>query len=94
MSWSGTSTINKDGADLVESVQAILVTGNDQAPRERDEQIEAAKRAAISLLTSDAFASISGAVRVSLSGHANPGHQPVEGMSNDYIDVQVAQASR
>jgi hypothetical protein len=93
MSYSGQIQFNKAETDLVEAIQAITVQGNDgsEAEREaRDMQVQSAKFATVSLLTSEAFADYTGELKVTFSGHANPGHQPKKGVSNDHVSITVA----
>ncbi|NUO58983.1 MAG: hypothetical protein HOV78_20165 [Hamadaea sp.] len=56
------------------------------------QQIDAAAAAAAALLTSGTLGE--GPWFVSLSGHANPGHKPTPGWSNDAITIHVSQAAR
>ena len=54
-----------------------------------DEQFEAALAAAHGILASGAVGE--GACMVTMSGHANPGHLPRKGWSNDAITVAIVQ---
>lgn len=84
MSWSASAKVSRH-----ESLH-IDVSGNEQALKERDEQVNAAKDATIGLIQSDVF--LGGQVfSVALSGHANPGHKPVAGYANDTVTVTVTQ---
>lgn len=73
--------------DQAESgLEQIEVTG--QEGPHVDEAVQAAKDAAVDLIRSGVLGY--GNVRVSLSGHANPGHKPTEGWSNDTITISAA----
>lgn len=54
-----------------------------------DDQIDAAGAAAKSIVTSGAVGDAADLFNVNISGHANPGHSPVAGMSNDTVYVSV-----
>jgi hypothetical protein len=57
-----------------------------------DEQFDAAQIAARALLQGKVVGE--GNINVSLSGHANPGHKPRQGWSNDMVTVSVTSAVR
>jgi hypothetical protein len=54
------------------------------------EQFDAAKQAVYGLITSGAFGNDK-TFNVNLSGHANVGHEPQDGWSNDHVTVSVGQ---
>jgi len=56
-----------------------------------DEQFDAALLAMRCLLAGAVGA---GNVNITLSGHANPGHQPRQGWANDYVSVHVSSVVR
>ncbi len=88
MSWSGSKTFQRTnpGQDQVE-IESIIVSGQDYAQKERDEQVQAAKLAAQGLLAVPGIDTAAW-VGVILSGHANPGHEPSAG-SPEAITVSV-----
>lgn len=55
------------------------------------EQVAVAKKAALAIVKSGAVGGTDKHFNVSLSGHANPDHEPAEGWANDCITVSVAQ---
>lgn len=55
--------------------------------------LPAAKDAAIRLIESGGLGGSGHMFNVSFSGHANPGHEPVEGWSNDFVGIQISQAN-
>lgn len=66
------------------------------AEGETEEQFKEAKTVARNLLYSGAFGPkpLEGgeiAYLISLNGHANPNHQPVEGFSGDFVTITVSQ---
>lgn len=56
------------------------------------EQVRAAKAAAKSVIETQAVGGSDKAFGVSLSGHANEGHEPAEGYARDFIQITVTQA--
>ena len=91
MSWSNFTQIEA-GANreaIREQINALAVTGNEDAGEARDEQVEAAKAAAIFLIESSAFGDGGRGLRVSLAGHVNPGHQPQIGSLYESVSVSV-----
>lgn len=57
------------------------------------EQIDAAVATAKAIVAGGTIGGEGKLFFVSLSGHANPGHEPRSGWSNDCITVSVSQAS-
>lgn len=55
------------------------------------EQFEAAVEATKAILKSGAIGSDDKVFSVTLSGHANPGHEVVEGWANDAVVVSIVQ---
>lgn len=85
MSWSAfvdTTTNDIADAEIVPSPADL-----DGPPRE---QFEAARAAAVQLVEAGAVG-VDKPIRVTLSGHANPGHEPTEGWANDVVTVGIAQ---
>jgi hypothetical protein len=62
--------------------------GNSHCEKERDEQIDAAIRAASQLIVEGGFGNAE-EITVSLSGHANKEHKRDSSWSNEFISVQV-----
>jgi hypothetical protein len=58
-------------------------------PLEHKEQIKSARKAAMLLLESHTIGLKD--VTINLTGHANPNHEHVDGYSNDFISIQIAQ---
>ena len=89
MSWStstGTVPVAKDELALKEPILSDVVEA------EQAEQFEAAQEAARLLIR--AVGREGDEVVVTLNGHANPGHGPREGWSNETITVQVTAVPR
>ena len=59
---------------------------SDEAAR----QLIAARRAAVTFAQSSTVGAEK--VSVTLSGHANPGHRPAKGWSNDFVTITVSNA--
>lgn len=83
LSWSTCSadSVNKSSID----VKPIPL--NDEVDQEQTEQIDVAIAAA--KLLAGAVGRPGDEVFVSISGHANPGHAPKEGWSNETVTVSV-----
>lgn len=96
MSWSLSTTIKAAEVPVSKTgmVPEELVNidrsniGNNQALKERDEQIDAAIDAALRILVQGGFDNAE-EIAITMSGHANPEHKPVEGWSNETINVSV-----
>lgn len=56
------------------------------------EQLRAAKVAAKDLIQTQTLGSEDKTYSVTLSGHANPGHEPASGMANDSVYVSITQS--
>lgn len=90
MSWSLIVEVPV-GADVHEAVAAAESSPPQAtADAEVKEQIAAAKQAAVLLLTSAAVGREK-TFRVTVYGHANPGHEPQDGYVTDQIRVEVVQ---
>lgn len=96
MSWSGSVDIPKGTTDTAALIDGITIAGNDQALPERDAQVQIAKEAAKHLIgavcptgTPEDTPEIG--FRVSMSGHANPGHKPTNGYANDCVNLSISQ---
>ena len=96
MSFSGSVTIPKglDPDQVDDALDGLNVSGNDDCPAERSQAVAAAIDAASAVINSGALGETSeyGFV-VNVSGHVNPEHRPVKGMSNDGVYVSIGQAS-
>lgn len=92
MSWSISKTFEKDEypdlAGLI-SDEEYDKSGNTQAPGERNRQINSALQALEAILDYGAFDNAKELV-VSMSGHANEGHQKSEGYANDFISINLS----
>lgn len=88
MSWSVVTSGSKD--NVHDRVNALEPVSNGVEFQPRDDQVAAAKAAAISLIDSGAIGK-DVSVSVSLAGHANEDHIPAQGYSPDVISVQVTQ---
>ncbi len=87
MSWSCSTKIQA-GDDVRVKLGAIQVSRATPTSPEMDEQVRVAIEAAAEIVSSGALGPH--ACTVQLSGHANLGHVPAPGFSNDYIAVTVA----
>jgi hypothetical protein len=96
MSWNVNLTdidpteIGKLAHDAYEEFKARYSDDAD-AIAAMDEQFDAVLAAASSGLTHVVG---DGNVNVTLSGHANPGHQPRQGWANDLVTVSISSAAR
>lgn len=94
MSWSGNITFDwtDDKQQMENAVLDMQVAGNEQAKPARDEQVRAAQEAAIDMLLAGAVGSGEGkAFTLSISGHANEGHEPAQAWSNDFVSIRLQQ---
>jgi hypothetical protein len=92
MSWSA-HTGPVTAGDLDEALES-LEPSPQPLPPESVEQVDAAKYAAKQLVESGAVGSGGKRVfNVFLAGHANPGHEPRDGWSNDTVTVSISQAT-
>lgn len=87
MSWTASATI-KDTADLSKLEDSLADLTN-----ESREQYEVACDAVQTILDSGALGRVDGSrsFAISLSGHANAGHEPAEGWANDALTISIAQ---
>lgn len=63
-------------------------------PEDARDQYEAARVAALDLIASGAVGGVGEDYNVSISGHANPEHEPRDGYANDCIAINVSQKIR
>ena len=93
MSWSvqapSQTAATLEGAARQKYEEFVSHRGDDEAGSAADEQFEAALAAARTIVESGAVGE--SAVRVSLSGHANPGHAKRDGWANDTVTVSISQ---
>ena len=87
MSWSGHGTL--EDADAVGNFQVSEQKGHGEA--ESMEQIAAAIDAARRLIKSGKLGA-DGPFKVSIYGHANPGHADAEGYAKESITVTVVKS--
>ncbi len=92
MSWSTSITFNHENTGIglqkdLDAINTLVPSGQDYAKVERDEQCEAAKRAAFQIISEGGFGNAE-EITVSLSGHANEGHEDTKG-ANESINVSV-----
>jgi len=94
MSWSINSTEIKHDPENIEATReavfALVASGNEQAPDERDDQVTEAKHVIFDMIMSGGASKTASVFMVWASGHANKGHVHVEGYSNDHMSVNVS----
>lgn len=94
MSWSGSFPDGIAGDDIEASLddsKAFVSPPPDQMSTEMAEQFAAAKEAVKDLIESGAVGDTEKTYSLSLSGHANEGHEPAEGWTNDCINISLSQ---
>lgn len=85
MSWNGSGTA--ENGELEISVQQNMT-------EEHTEQLKVASKAVQTILKSGALGDPGAKYFVSMTGHANPDHEPVAGWSNDSLAISISQASK
>lgn len=90
MSW--TTHIGPTSAGEIEASLKVAPLP-DGLSAEALEQIELAKMLALAIVQDGCVGDEDQHFYVSLSGHANPEHQPTEGWANDCVSVSVSQAT-
>lgn len=90
MSWSAYTAALPD--QVKDRVAALTVPGVTEDFPARDDQVTAAKAAAVALIDSGAVGT-GEAFTISLSGHANTDHKPQAGYSNDFVSVSIGQTT-
>jgi len=91
MSWSFSVIATKESADAALNTAAESEIDNimrSDSGAEMLAQAEQATYAAVRLIKSGCLGD--GPFRISLSGHANPGHQPRDGWADDAISISIA----
>lgn len=91
MSWVISKEIDLTSPEgFIEQVRSMDAgTQQEDLKKERDEQVGAAKNAAVALLACDVMQDHFKRVQLDLRGHANPGHKPPPGWSNDFIGLSI-----
>lgn len=94
MSWSVGTTINHERTGLglqksLDSLNALVASGNDQAAKERDEQLQAAIGAFFRMLADGGALDNAEEITVSFAGHANEGHKKDPAWANEYISISL-----
>ncbi len=75
-----------------EGEQKLSFNGNESP--EHLAQYDEATRAVSEIIRSGALGDPQARYNVSISGHGNPGHEPVPGWSNDHITISISQVER
>jgi hypothetical protein len=91
MSWSASAS-NVVARDATSKLRENFATTNPNPTPEVLEQFEAAVRGVEGALTV-VQPDLDRPVTVSASGHANPGHKPAQGWSNDTFSLSIYQVS-
>lgn len=91
MSWSFHATCTEPNieGEIDKAEQDYRMQSGLTFTPEVDDQIKAATEAAVAAFRSGAIGKPL-KFTVSLSGHANPGHKPQEGWSNDTLTISLA----
>jgi hypothetical protein len=93
MSWSvGISGVEQGPKGSVKeaALEQLGAMKYDVTP-EVDEQVEAAAAAVEAVIASGAVGGLGKRFQVSMSGHANPEHEPASGYGNDCVSVYISQ---
>lgn len=87
MSWSARFRV--DSSNVEEPFTKIDAFGldTDEHKRQHDEALLAATQ----VLINGAVGSPNKTYMLTLSGHGNPNHEPVNGWSNDFVSITVTQ---
>lgn len=84
MSWSATGSVNKDEIDTITVSPQTQPEGCEDAFNDqRSAAFEAAK------ILAKAVGGDSDRMTISMSGHANPNHEPATGWADEMITVSV-----
>jgi hypothetical protein len=94
MSWSISTTLNHERTGIglqrsLDALNALVASGNDQAPKERDEQVATATGAVFKMLADGGPFDNAEEISVSLSGHANEGHKKDPAVAYEYIQISL-----
>ncbi len=97
MSWSIPSiTLSHKRTDIglqkdLDALNALVASGNDDCPKERDEQVALATDAVFHMLANDHVFDNAEEVTVSLSGHASADHQQGDpAYSNEFLSIHIS----
>lgn len=88
MSWSGSGQATEHGIAVT---SLTLSPPYDGADEQVQEQMNVAADAATKIIASGAVGGPGKEYHVSVSGHANPEHEPAKGWANDCVTVSVSQ---
>lgn len=88
MSWNASGTAENGVLTLT------LNTYGQAVSKDTEEAFEEGRSAAEMILGSGVVGSKDKRYVVAVNGHSNPGHEPVQGMANDYITVSVTQVNQ
>ena len=96
MSWSISTTLKeheKTDAKLQqewEALRALVPSGNDHCPAERDEQVLAVEKALFDLLSDHGIFDHSQELVITVDGHANKEFKEDPEWANDFISINIA----
>ena len=85
MSWSAQGEANNGEVE-------ISIPG--EITKESADQASQASKAVQAIVKSGVLGDPGGKYFVSMTGHANPDHEPVAGWSNDTIHISITQAAK
>jgi hypothetical protein len=85
MSWSGSGTVEN---------QEVTLSIPGEISQESSQQASVASKAIQAIVKSGALGDPTAKYHISVSGHANPDHEPVSGWSNDSLYISITQASK
>jgi len=93
MSWSKLIQVPAGQTldQIRDTITAVPAIGNDS--KERDEQVETAAQAVLAVIDSGVVGEPGAGFYVTLSGHANPNHQPASDWANDWLSISISQSS-
>lgn len=85
MSWSASGTAENGEVE-------ISIPGEISA--ESGQQASVASKAVQTIVKSGCLGDPKAKYHVSMTGHANPDHEPVSGWSNDSLNISITQATK
>ncbi len=89
MSWSVSATIEGgSAADELVALREAALSQNSEC----GDQFDAAKDAAYMLVSSGVVGTPDKKYHITMTGHANPDHEPRSGWANDMITISISQA--
>lgn len=93
MSWNvravGVSPNSKD----IDNLEKLAIESAKAANPDGEDQAQLAARVVNDILGAGVIGNTTKKYTVSISGHANPDHEPKSGWSNDMISIQISQES-